>query len=182
MRMTYIPFFVLSALLHLLIFSRTHKDISEKIGLVSVENFQLKQEKSMSSIKIIYEEKKGLMDESKKQTKQNQLGSQNSVRSAQMIGKKVDDYFVELQKYISSKQSYPFLGKKLKQEGKVLVELSIEKSGEFKEVKLIESSGSEILDESVIENLKKLRYFKPFPLAIEERVLKPQVPVEFKLK
>ncbi len=88
-------------------------------------------------------------------------------------------YYEQLRNYIEAHQVYPQMALRLKQQGKVLVRLLIEKNGRFKQIILNQTSGHELLDKSVIENLKTLNQFKEFPKEIAEPEIYVNIPIVF---
>lgn len=76
--------------------------------------------------------------------------------------------------------SYPIIAKKRGIQGKVLLEVAVSEKGEALNVKIYQSSGSKILDESALKTVKNWRFVaaKKSGKEVASTVL---VPIEFKI-
>ncbi len=87
-----------------------------------------------------------------------------------------DKYLSHIREIIQNNLAYPHLAKKMVLQGKVVVSFIISLDGEAQEIRIMESCGSEILDRSAIETVKR---GSPFPKPPVQVAL--IIPVVYKL-
>jgi protein TonB len=75
---------------------------------------------------------------------------------------------------------YPWLARIRGQEGTVRIQFMIDSSGEAREIRLIESSRSKILDQEAVETVKRAGRFSGLPVIWNEKV-RIDVPLVFQL-
>jgi protein TonB len=80
-------------------------------------------------------------------------------------------YFTSIKRSIDSNWTYPELAKQYGLQGKLLVEFQISENGELEGLRLIRSSGSELLDTEALRAIKAAAPFPPIPRWIEQRPL-----------
>jgi protein TonB len=80
-------------------------------------------------------------------------------------------YFTSIKRSIDSNWTYPELAKRYGLQGKLLVEFQISENGELEGLRLIRSSGSELLDAEALRAIKAAAPFPPIPRWIEQRPL-----------
>ena len=97
-----------------------------------------------------------------------------SFRNSQSQDFRGDDFYRAIRSSLERAKSYPLLARKRGMEGTVLVSFTIDKKGSAQDVKIMKSSGYEILDEEV---RKMLRKASPFPDLKGEI----KIPITFKL-
>jgi protein TonB len=84
--------------------------------------------------------------------------------------------FIYIRELVQRNISYPRIAKRMGLEGKVIISFIICSSGDVKEVEVVESSGSPILDKNAVEAVKKT---SPFPgHQLEAKVI---IPILYKL-
>jgi TonB family protein len=76
-------------------------------------------------------------------------------------------YFKTIKKQISRVRSYPEAAREYFLRGSSSVQFTLLKNGEVQDVKIVKSSGHNILDQNAIETIKKAAPFNPFPKRIE---------------
>lgn len=90
-------------------------------------------------------------------------------------------YGLILFQQISKAKSYPRFARKANIEGRVLVAITIDRSGKILGVKVHKSSGYEILDENTVETIRNLKQFPPPPDALTWQTKTFVLPVKYKL-
>jgi protein TonB len=94
----------------------------------------------------------------------------------------IDGYLKELIRYLNQqareRDLYPPIAKRLKIEGQVIVRVTINEDGTIDEnsIKIVESSGYNVLDKGAIEILKKLQPYKKPPKKITV-----EIPIVFQI-
>jgi protein TonB len=94
----------------------------------------------------------------------------------------IDGYLKELIRYLNQqareRDLYPPIAKRLKIEGQVIVRVTINEDGTIDEnsIKIVESSGYNVLDKGAIEILKKLQPYKKPPKRITV-----EIPIVFQI-
>jgi|GEM_PF-2960568 len=73
------------------------------------------------------------------------------------------EYAQKLQSFIEKNRFYPQKAWRLKQQGTVVISLTILNNGDFSDLKLIEKSKHASLDKAAISFLEDLKKFKPLP-------------------
>jgi pilus assembly protein CpaC len=94
----------------------------------------------------------------------------------------ITSYTRRVIKRIQENFVYPSEARKKKLQGLVSLSLQINSTGELIEAKIVQSSGSEILDENAAGIIKRISPFPPFPPDIEERELWINIPIAYKLE
>jgi protein TonB len=94
----------------------------------------------------------------------------------------VASYTRRVIKRIQDNFVYPSEARKKRLQGLVSLSLQINSTGELMEAKIIQSSGSKILDENATGIIKRVSPFPPFPPDIEERELRINIPIAYKLE
>ena len=89
------------------------------------------------------------------------------------------NYLKEVLKRIEKHKYYPYIARLNEEEGKVKVSLTIDKTGQLKEVRVLESSGYIHLDRAAIKAVKKA---SPFPKPPSGRETTISVIINFRLK
>lgn len=94
-------------------------------------------------------------------------------------GSGLDLYIEDLKARLDQSVDYSNLAKEFGFKGKVKVRLRILSSGQLKEAYVIDSSGSELLDNSTINTIKRLAPFRPFPGSIDTNEIAVDIPVVY---
>ena len=91
----------------------------------------------------------------------------------------LDSYIDDIKSQIVSSIGYPSLARELGAAGTVKVRLRILSDGGLKEILIIGSSGSELLDNSTVRSIKKLAPFPSFPGSIERNEIAVDIPIVY---
>lgn len=91
-------------------------------------------------------------------------------------------YLIALREAIDKNKKYPRISKRLEEQGMVLISFTVLKSGLFKNIKVLTSSGKKRLDKAALKALELTGKFKPFGKEIKKEFLELIVPINFKLK
>ena len=82
---------------------------------------------------------------------------------------------------IRSNRNYPRRARRRDIEGVVVVGFRIQPSGALEQIRLIESSGSSLLDEAALESVRATGNVDPIPESLNRPFMDIQVPVRFEL-
>ncbi len=93
----------------------------------------------------------------------------------------LDSYVAELREALESNKLYPSAAKMLGQQGKVIVGFRVLQNGQIEEVRLLEASPYERLNEAALATVRRLASFKPIPAELKLVRWDFTVPVEFRL-
>ena len=112
-------------------------------------------------------------------------GSETQV--AQIISKKdlrgiLRGYYKNLNSLMSARRDYPRSARRLGLEGTVLVEMVINQKGHILSVKLIQSSGHEVLDRAAIAQVHKIGRVPSIPNQIKRTSMTFRIPFEYRLQ
>lgn len=94
-------------------------------------------------------------------------------------GSGLDLYIEDLKVRLDQSGDYSNLAREFGFKGEVKVRLRILSSGQLKEAYVIDSSGSELLDNSTIKAIKSLAPFQPFPGSIDTNEIAVDIPVVY---
>lgn len=94
-------------------------------------------------------------------------GGGNGISSDQLRGGYRSEHFAYIKKIIEENLTYPPRARRLGWSGNCVVEFVVQANGHAKDIRVIKSTGYELLDDNVIETIKKVA---PFP--------KPPIPVK----
>jgi TonB family C-terminal domain len=89
----------------------------------------------------------------------------------------LNQYYATVRKIIESKKRYPEEAKRREEEGAVLVKFTIDEDGNVKDVSLVRSSDSRILDKETLRLLNSLK----FPPPPEGKPMTLNLEIEYKL-
>lgn len=92
-----------------------------------------------------------------------------------------DGYRARIRQAVDAHKHYPRMARRLGTEGRVVVAFTIEADGRLAGVRVVESSGSALLDEAALEAVRKTAPFPPFPAGIERRRWSFTLPLSFSL-
>lgn len=90
-------------------------------------------------------------------------------------------FLQDVRSRLEQAKRYPWLARIQGQEGTVRIEFMIDSSGEAREIRLLESSRSEILDREALDTVKRAGRFSGLPNMWNEKV-RIDVPLVFQLK
>lgn len=92
-----------------------------------------------------------------------------------------DGYRVRIRQAVDEHKHYPRMARRLGLDGRVVVAFTVEADGRLAGVRVVESSGSELLDEAALEAVRKAAPFPSFPAGIERRRWDFTLPLSFSL-
>ncbi len=109
--------------------------------------------------------------------------SQQKKSSTASANAKIKDvYLAALRRHIVAQKHYPRLARKLKQEGLVVISLTIEKDGSFSQIKLQHPSNYETLNQASLEAVARVKSHDPFPTSLEAQNIQVLVPMEYEME
>ncbi|MFP4466111.1 MAG: energy transducer TonB [Candidatus Goldiibacteriota bacterium] len=82
---------------------------------------------------------------------------------------------------IQNARKYPYTARKHGVEGEVTAEFEIKRSGDIGQVKLVSSSGADILDNEALATVKRAAPYPEIPAVHKENILKKRITLIFKL-
>ena len=92
-----------------------------------------------------------------------------------------ENYMTALRAAIDKNKKYPIASKRLEEQGIVTVAFTVLKSGLFKDIRVITSSGKKRLDKAALKALLKTKQYKSFPKEITKEFMELTVPIKFQL-
>jgi len=108
--------------------------------------------------------------------------TENKTQSLKKLKAYKQNYLTQLRAKIDSNKKYPKISKRLGEQGQVIVSFKVLKSGEFKNIKIIKSSGKKRLDKAALKALEETKSFKAIPLELNKSFLEISLPISFKLQ
>ena len=91
------------------------------------------------------------------------------------------EYLAKVQAKIEKNKVYPKVAKRLNQTGKVIVSFDILKDGKVTNIKIINKSKFEKLDEASIELLRNIGFFEAIPNELNKTVWNIQIPINYQI-
>ena len=91
------------------------------------------------------------------------------------------EYLAKVQAKIEKNKVYPKVAKRLNQTGKVIVSFDILKDGKITNIKIIDKSKFEKLDEASIELLRNIGFFEAIPNELNKTVWNIQIPINYQI-
>jgi len=92
-----------------------------------------------------------------------------------------DAYLSKVKAKIEKNKVYPKIAKRLNQTGKVVVSFDILKDGKVINIRIIQNSKFEKLDEASIELLTKIGFFEAIPNELNKTVWNIQIPINYQI-
>lgn len=92
-----------------------------------------------------------------------------------------DAYRARIRQAVDGHKHYPRLARKMGEEGRVVLAFTIEANGRLAGVRVVESSGSELLDEAALEAVREAAPFPAFPEGVERKRWEFTLPLTFSL-
>jgi protein TonB len=92
-----------------------------------------------------------------------------------------DGYRTRIRQAVDAHKHYPRMARRLGEEGRVVVAFTVEADGRLAEVRVVESSGSELLDEAALQAVRDAAPFPPFPAGIDRQRWDFTLPLAFSL-
>lgn len=130
---------------------------------------------------IIKKPKEELEKKVVKKDEPSKINSINISKSLQKNKEFKENYISRLREFIDKNKQYPKMSKRLKEEGRVLLSFRVLKSGEFKNIKLLESSGNKRLDKAALNALINSERFEPFSKKINKNYMDFSLPIVFEI-
>lgn len=90
-------------------------------------------------------------------------------------------YLSELQDLLRQNRRYPVMAKKLRQEGRVVVEFTMHEDGRVVNVKVVQGTSFQLLNQAALSFVKEIETFKPFPKSVARKTWSFSVPIEYRL-
>lgn len=91
-------------------------------------------------------------------------------------------YGKSIRQIIEQKKTYPRRAKKRNKQGVVKVAFSVDKNGSVSKLRVVQSSGSKILDQAALKAVKKVGRFPAIPAGIGKQFLDYVVPIAYRLR
>ena len=91
------------------------------------------------------------------------------------------EYLAKVKNKIEKNKVYPKVAKRLNQTGKVIVSFDILKDGKVTNIKIINKSKFEKLDEASIELLTNIGFFEAIPNELNKTVWNIQIPINYQI-
>ena len=108
--------------------------------------------------------------------------TENKAQSLKKLKVYKQNYLTQLRAKIDSNKKYPKISKRLNEQGQVVVSFMVLQSGEFKNIKIIKSSGKKRLDKAALKALEETKSFKAIPQELKKSFLQISLPITFKLQ
>lgn len=113
---------------------------------------------------------------------QNEIASTGgSAHASSQVKEQYDAYVYEIAMELNRKKSYPALAQKLGQQGRITVQIKLDRSGKVIETIFLEESNFPSLNQATKKLIAGLDHFKPFPEHVTESSWLITVPIEYKL-
>ena len=147
-----------------------------------VEKKIVKQEKQIE--KVVEKEsenieKMAVAEQNEISTKQESIiqSNSNNERNKNLES----EYLAKVKNKIEKNKVYPKVAKRLNQTGKVIVSFDILKDGKVTNIKIINKSKFEKLDEASIELLTNIGFFEAIPNELNKTVWNIQIPINYQI-
>ncbi len=169
------------------------KIVKQKIQEEQIENIEEKPVKQDSEIglkeEIVKQEiqPKGLSENIKeeKPTREERTAKEVSYGDEKEINLKEElmlDYQKAVKEKIAKCRKYPYWARKQGFEGKVHLKFTILSTGAVKDIKIVKSSGFNVLDKEAISTIKRASPFPPIPSELKTSSLSMELSIVFKLQ
>lgn len=93
----------------------------------------------------------------------------------------LQSFFGSVRKKIESHKKYPRFAKNSGIEGRSGVKITILKSGQLEKVEVVDSSGSEILDNAAMQSIREASPFPPIPMGLRQNRIELSIYLVFKM-
>lgn len=98
-----------------------------------------------------------------------------------LIASLEDAYRAALRQAIEANKFYPKRASRMRREGSVIVDFSVDRDGRIRDVRVHRSSGTQMLDQAAVEAVRRLGRFRPIPEEIPRDLWSLQIPMDYKL-
>lgn len=148
-------------------------DASPKpLPLVKNENKTSIKPTDASSVSDISQEEENL-------TSQRSMSSAEFYKVSQQETNQISNYYSELRSLIEKNKFYPPASKRLGQTGTVVVAFTLLSEGNIINVRIENPSKYDLLNDSALNAVRKVRHFKPFPMELNEASVDFKIPIKF---
>jgi protein TonB len=106
------------------------------------------------------------------------LKEEAMTRRSEPSGKVEEAQFSVISKLVREHLEYPYLARRMGWEGEVLLFFRLNPTGEVEEIKVLKSSGFEVLDKSAVNAVKRASKHFPRP----NQIVLIKLPIQFKLE
>lgn len=142
-----------------------------------VEKKIVKQEKQIE--KVVEKTPEKIVEQNETSQKQQSSIQENSNNEK---NKNLEsEYLAKVKNKIEKNKVYPKVAKRLNQTGKVIVSFDILKDGKVTNIKIINKSKFEKLDEASIELLTNIGFFEAIPNELNKTVWNIQIPINYQI-
>ena len=157
------------------------KNIEKIVQKQKIIEKPIKEIKSNQEEKVL-EETKNIVQENPvvAETITKEIPIEQTLNKAQ-IQSIEDAYLSKVKAKIEKNKVYPKIAKKLNQTGKVLVSFDILKDGKVINIKIIQNSKFEKLDEASVELLTNIGFFEAIPSELNKTVWNIQIPINYQI-
>lgn len=90
-------------------------------------------------------------------------------------------YIAEIARLLNAKKRYPSVAKKLRQQGRVMVQFRLARDGRVLDAAVVEPSAYPALNQSAQSLIQELKGLKPFPEEIKKTTWLFSVPVDYQM-
>lgn len=90
-------------------------------------------------------------------------------------------YFIDFRSLVEAKKEYPSVARVRGVEGIVVLSVTIRKNGEVTNHKIVKESGHDILDQSALALVKRIKNFKPIPDQMGAEDIELKFPISYQL-
>ncbi len=94
----------------------------------------------------------------------------------------INSYLGSIILLINREKTYPLIARRKGQQGKVVLELTINRAGGLQSVKLSEPSPFEELNQAAIDIVRSINRYPPLPADFLPQELRLKIPVEYRLR
>lgn len=105
----------------------------------------------------------------------------NAIKSLKKFNKFKENYLNLLRSAIDRNKKYPRVSKRLNEQGEVIIAFRVFKSGLFKNIRVLKSSGKKRLDKAALKAVQKTGKFMVFDSSIKKSFMDITVPIKFQI-
>lgn len=164
------------------------KTLPKKISQPSIPSSVSQSDLAISSVEETSTSAQKTTSEVNSAQKNEEIASQKTTQQVQgqltnrELRGLLKGYYNSLNSLMASQRDYPRSARRLGLEGRVLVELVINNQGEITSVKVVRSSGHDLLDQAAIAQVTKMRRVPSFPQEINKRSMTFQIGFDYILQ
>jgi len=113
--------------------------------------------------------------------KEKKIAKRTVAKSLKKFKNFKSNYMTALRLEIDKNKKYPNASKRLREQGLTIISFRVLKSGIFKNIKVITSSGKKRLDKAALKALINTKKFRPFSKEINKEYMDLTLPIRFKI-